>query len=533
MTEEEAPDFQAQPQPFACDGRINEEKLFELLAAGGEFQSLDFKRELDLGDARKNLDFVKDCAAMMNLPEGGYLVIGATDDGTPAIDVTSPTKEMFDSAKLTQAVGSYVDCSVDIRSQVHTVLIDATPAIIAVIYVAPPADGLPAIISKNGILTLNGRQKVHLPQGTIFTREGSSNVTVRHKTWHQVLSNLLARTKAEARADVDALVHRVVQLTNSSHPAQPVALDLDMDSGTFTDSVRAALDSGQQNQIRRFLIKMKTTYQELDQDDEAQIHVVDRIALVACEGIQTKNLEVVIEATDALYEIYKSHLLIPTRTEGPKESTSRWLEIIKRVLAVGSMAVRVGMLSAIPTLTLRKIGDEIYSNQSWIRHAHMSASRAGYLATSNGRSQGGALLAMSLDLIANSPAHRPDLPESLSKEILDETVLDSLCQFDLLWCCVSLANSKDKTYSSFFPSCAAYHQHRAMPIIDKLDSDEGARRDAFGDTADGNVATSIVQVLTAAERQSDTFGGFWVGARRLSPGGFIRSNASAMMNEVY
>ncbi len=69
-------------QVLAFDGQVGEEKLAELLALGAEHSSLDFKRELNLNEPIKKLDFIKDCAAMMNQPQGGYLVIGANDDGT-------------------------------------------------------------------------------------------------------------------------------------------------------------------------------------------------------------------------------------------------------------------------------------------------------------------------------------------------------------------------------------------------------------------------------------------------------------------
>lgn len=49
-------------------GQVGEEKLVELLAAGTEFASLDFKRELDLRNKVKKMDFIEDCAAIVNLP---------------------------------------------------------------------------------------------------------------------------------------------------------------------------------------------------------------------------------------------------------------------------------------------------------------------------------------------------------------------------------------------------------------------------------------------------------------------------------
>ena len=137
-------------QAFTYDGQVSEEKLAELLALGGEHSSLDFKKELNLNDPVKKLDFIKDCAAMMNQPQGGYLVIGANDDGTPAPGYLVPTKEMLDSAALTEIVRSYVDAPIDIRAQVHTLPLAGEPARMAVIYIAPPADGIPAVMAKDG-----------------------------------------------------------------------------------------------------------------------------------------------------------------------------------------------------------------------------------------------------------------------------------------------------------------------------------------------------------------------------------------------
>lgn len=56
---------------FAFDGRVDEEKMYELLAVGTETESLDYKATLDLSKtAEKNkINSAKDCMAMMNLPE--------------------------------------------------------------------------------------------------------------------------------------------------------------------------------------------------------------------------------------------------------------------------------------------------------------------------------------------------------------------------------------------------------------------------------------------------------------------------------
>ena len=66
------------------DGRIDEEKLRELLEWGAECTELDFKETIDLSVKINELEFVKDAVSMLNHYPGGYLVVGVTDDGKPS-----------------------------------------------------------------------------------------------------------------------------------------------------------------------------------------------------------------------------------------------------------------------------------------------------------------------------------------------------------------------------------------------------------------------------------------------------------------
>lgn len=66
------------------DGRTDKEKLFELLNAGGECDELDFKETLDFSNKLDALDFVKDAVSMCNRYPGGYIIVGADNDGRPS-----------------------------------------------------------------------------------------------------------------------------------------------------------------------------------------------------------------------------------------------------------------------------------------------------------------------------------------------------------------------------------------------------------------------------------------------------------------
>lgn len=513
-------------QALAFDGQVGEEKLAELLALGAEHSSLDFKRELNLNEPMKKLDFIKDCAAMMNQPQGGYLVIGANEDGTPASGSFAPSKEMFDSASLTEIVRGYVDAPIDIRAQVHTLHLAGEPARMAVIYIAPPADGIPAVMAKDGIAKApSGTNVTRFSRGVVFTREGTSNAVVTHNTWGNVLANFRTQQRAESREDVDTLIRRTLQMVGTSGTPPIIVPDLGMDAATFADAVSVTLTDGNFRALRKFFIAAKNAYFQGEGDEQRTI-ALNRIAAVAAEAVIVGDISAVKLAMEVLSNLYESHLFTPGRTSGKQGAAAEWLEIILRVMAVGAAAVRSGLYGSLPTIVLRPIGDSVYSYRSWIRHGLTAASRENLLVRSKENEKGGNLIAMSAALLRHTPELRPDMQVSRAGES-GEIFLDSLCQFDFLWCCLSLASNEDASSSaSYYPSCAAYHQHRIMPAFYAIENKPEVRAAIFGNISNQKIADSILEVIDMAEGQSWNYGGWWGGRREIDPAGWSMKNAT-------
>ena len=105
--------------PVVVDGRVDDEKLGELMAIGAEHDELDFKAFVDVSGGRQKLNFVKDCIAMMNTPAGGYIAVGLDGHGSPAKSQAVIDTARFDPADLASLVESYVDAPVTIRTGVH------------------------------------------------------------------------------------------------------------------------------------------------------------------------------------------------------------------------------------------------------------------------------------------------------------------------------------------------------------------------------------------------------------------------------
>lgn len=396
----------------------------------------------------------------------------------------------------------------------------------AVIYVSPPHDGLPAVMSKTGSLPVSRKHEGPVfHQGQVFTREGTSNALVNHKMWAQVLKNFRNQSRREARHDVDALVQRILQMMGQLPSPAQIIPDLGMDEATFTESVRVAFTQGQSSVLKRFLSTARSAYKSANDEGNRSL-ALNRIAAVAVEAIQCDELTVVEQVVDDLFSLYESHLTPSHPLDGGPDAPFRWLEIVLRVMVIGSSAVRAQLYAAIPTIALRQVGSGKYVYRSWIRHGQTMAARKGLPVTSEESSRGSNLLALSSGLMHEHPELRPDIPMRDDSEPSEE-LLDSLRQFDFMWCCASLAAVGDGPESAaFYPSCSAYHQHRVMPAILKLERDSQTRTAVFPDADDSTIADSIVQVVKQAETQSWNYGGWWGGSRELAQTEWIQQHTT-------
>lgn len=171
-----------QPGDVVADGRVDREKLVELVALGSEQEALEFKAVVDFADPKHNVEHVKDLLAL-SLPAGGYLIVGVHNDGSPATNQPAIVDAHFDQATLQQKIAGYVDAAIDIRSAVHRLDADATAWKIALIYAGPPPELLPLIITRQGEYTRpNGGQEVVFRAGQIVVREGTTTATSPHDT---------------------------------------------------------------------------------------------------------------------------------------------------------------------------------------------------------------------------------------------------------------------------------------------------------------------------------------------------------------
>lgn len=166
---------------IVVDGRTDREKLVELLRVGGECTELDFKERVDLGDAEQKLNFVKDAISMYNRYPGGYLVVGATDEGEPSEICGDMDWGQLDGAKLADLVSKYVDVTLCPISALH----ELDGHAYRLICFKSPEDALLIPFSKLGQYKnpKTGRQEVVFRPGDIIRRDGAQNRPIEYSQW--------------------------------------------------------------------------------------------------------------------------------------------------------------------------------------------------------------------------------------------------------------------------------------------------------------------------------------------------------------
>lgn len=510
------------------DGRTDPEKLAELLASGAEDQGLDFKATLDLtGKSTKDvLNFVKDTVAMMNTTDGGYLVIGVDDHGQPAHGQAPVDPSRFDSADLRAKVSRFVEARVLLVAQAHRV--DGRDVVL--VHVPPNPDGLPIPMSRVGEYDDGGRAGMTrvFDEGEVVVREGTSNVRLRYAHWHGLLARYREQVRKEAQADADALIRRAVEaIGTSTSGTLHVPLDVGMSEEALAEALVATFESQSTVRVKQFLNTAKQTAGSAGAGGDRQtwLAVLDRIAIVACQAVVYERADVYRLAVDTLDAVYRAQGLPPDAMQlggSDAETAQRLLDVLLRVMAIGSLVVREEAWGYLGTLALRpvQVGPN-YVYASWLRHGAVQASRAGLLQGEDGKNRGGQLISLSRALVAERPALRPDhsadvtLPEASTLSPSD-WLLNSLCQWDLWWCLLAAADTPEARRNGgvFYPSCAALHQHRSQPTLDRIANDAAVRRSAFGDeAADSEIARAMVEVVGVAVQQSHQYGGWWGGLR--------------------
>lgn len=194
----------------------------------------------------------------------------------------------------------------------------------------------------------------------------------------------------------------------------------------------------------------------------------------------------------------------------PMSSALFWIEMTKRIVAVGSFAVRRGDWRAVRRLALQRIDNRrsvsLGIRQYWLRHATREADNSGFIRTTNARrKQEGVLITGALELVKSARYLRPDLPTD------DHRLLKSLLEFDLLAALVITAEAGGFSTSYVDPGFFYWEVDDVQSLLARLMLDEEMRGELFTEgLTDESLARMLRELANVADRESSLWSG-WTG----------------------
>lgn len=261
--------------------------------------------------------------------------------------------------------------------------------------------------------------------------------------------------------------------------------------------------------VRQFLRVLKNEVRG-DSALASTERALDKWAIVACQAIHFERRDLIDLAIKLLHEAY---VALPMTG---LDVTEKRLAVVIRLYAVGSLAIRMNDWETLRTIILRPAklhpADNDYVHSSWIRHGHVDAARAGL--TENDDNTGAYLISKSRGLLLAEPAMRPDLAVDVSSKSVapasDDILLNSLCQFDVLYCLLVVTEGQTSV-KSMYPSSAAFDEARADPILVAITGDPVIRAALFPSCTDAAIADAIYNVVRLTMQEALKFGGRWWG----------------------
>lgn len=370
---------------IVVDGRTSEEKLIELLAHGAECAELDYKETLDLSDKAEELKLVKDLVAMLNNYPGGYLLIGACDDGSPSERAYNNDWGQFDGKKLTDKVRKYIDALPEITSQYHN-MNDHEYCLICEMSLQ---DGFPIPFSKTG--QCPSERNPIFRRGDIVVRDGAGNDVIKYAQWGKILSRYEQNIRESERSHIDTLVQRISDSLAECGKIPP--LFVGMDNTSLSSTLEQCFEANAQRKIDSFITKLCRVLAGNDENLVA-------LASIGASAALYSDKEIFERVVEKLYEYY-------LEAEPYGGSNPGWkLSVAKAIYVLGAAAVRAKRWDWITPLVNRQSDQKAgYVCASWIRECQVEASRNHLFA----ENESGLVISVSNQLIMEFESLRPDL----------------------------------------------------------------------------------------------------------------------------
>ncbi|MFJ4295613.1 helix-turn-helix domain-containing protein [Curtobacterium sp. NPDC089689] len=172
---------------------VDVDVLSALLRRAAEMPDLEYKSTWNPGDKRDLVELCKDFAAMESLPDGGYVVVGANDDGSPSGTFSPANPRDYDEQKIRSKVVKVLGEPLDLSASL-LVWENSTYLLIGI---GPHQDGL-RIMTKDA-----GHEGGDVwRESDVFVRRGTSSVRWNQHEARGILERIVAVRKEEWRKDI-------------------------------------------------------------------------------------------------------------------------------------------------------------------------------------------------------------------------------------------------------------------------------------------------------------------------------------------
>lgn len=201
----------------------------ETAAAISESARLDFKSRFDPASAGDWCAIVKDIVAMAN-SDGGCLIFGVNDDGTPSGWDPAPLLTL-DVAKVTDKIASYSGvqfASITIRAAQR----EGVPVALLAVEEAP----VPIMFTNPGTFAVADKQKIAFGRGTLYVRHGA-------KSEPATTEDLRAKIDRRRREERESLLTNVRKVFEAPLGQQIIVVPLEAASKSVGAPVAVRLTS--------------------------------------------------------------------------------------------------------------------------------------------------------------------------------------------------------------------------------------------------------------------------------------------------
>lgn len=475
------------------DGRTDRDKLLELLQQQ-EQTHLEFKRAVDLQTKQGKAIFVKDIVALANSDPGGYMVVGVADDGKPCQRSGElGDLALYDGARLSDLIHGYIEAAIQVVTQPHT--IDGYDLVL--ILARPPQKRLPVPFSKHAQFKneATNRMETVFRIGDIVRRENAKVAPIRWAHWEEILEHRDAKIRAEARASTDSLINELITEFRSSrkHGTSPQLINPNLAPNEFIEAVESYFESGTHTPLTKVIHRVSSTLRKTSTFETG----LQQLSVLAVNALLFREYDVYSAVIDELYDTYNTQYI-----RDPKAL----VRYVSYIYVIGSCAVRLKRWREIQDLVVRPVDvSDHYRYPSWIRHAQVEATRNSLFDHKT------LMISDARYLQVSVPGLAPDLEpaEQVPADELspDDELVNSLCQFDLLYCTVVALTESSR--GEGYPASSMMAGERSLPIIADLMQDDRMWQTLFPQKSRSEGADSILHVLDRAREEARRTGRWW------------------------